>query len=83
MAQADVLDNENWYLFFYGSSDFKWADFGNVSNGGGTVTGGDNTIAPTILPKAGIEKIIYIGMGLLIIGAGIVSYKKYKKYQGI
>ena len=83
LAQADVLDNENWYLFFYGSSDFKWADFGNVSNGGGTVTGGDNTIAPTILPKAGIEKIIYIGMGLLIIGAGIVSYKKYKKYQGI
>ena len=76
LAQADVYDN-GWAMFFYGSSDFKWADFGNISSEV------DNTIAPTVIPKAGLEKIIFIGIGIMIIVAGITSYRKYKKYQGI
>ena len=76
LAQADVYDN-GWAMFFYGSDDFKWADFGNVSNGG------DNTIAPTVIPKAGLEKILFVGTGIMIIGLGIITYKKYNKYQGI
>ena len=84
LAQASTYSDGSWFMFFYGSGDFKWADFGSTPDAGSTPTGGtDTTIAPTILPKAGFEKIIYVGIGLMIIGAGIISYKKYKKYQGI
>ena len=87
LAQAKVYTdlNNEWYMFFYGSDNFKWADFGNIpTDGENTTTGGtDDTIAPIAIPKAGLEKIIFIGIGIMIIGAGITSYKKYKKYQGI
>ena len=87
LGKADVsLDSAlwEWSIFFYDSDDFKWTDFGSTPDAGSTPTGGtDTTIAPTILPKAGFEKIIYVGIGLMIIGSGIISYKKYKKYQGI
>ncbi len=84
LAQAIVHDNGKWAFFFYGSSDFKWADFGSLPNDESAITGGvDNTIAPTVLPKAGLEKIIFVGIGIMIIASGIISYRKYKKYQGI
>ncbi len=77
LAQANI-NISGWSMFFYGSSDFKWADFGEI-----TIGEGDNTIAPTDIPKAGLEKIISVGVGAISIGAGIVLYKKYKEYQGI
>lgn len=71
LAQASVFDNE-WYMFFYGSSDFKWADFGQVS------TDTDDTIAKVELPHAGLNTIITL-MGVMIIGVGAFSYVQYRK----
>ena len=72
LARASIYENDKWYMFFYGSSDFKWADFGGIIE--------DNTTARTILPKTGIYGYIIVGVGLLTI-IGVVSRKKYKKYN--
>ncbi len=72
LATASVINNEEWYMFFYGADDFKWADFGTVS--------GDNTMASGILPKTGTSYIMITIAGVVIAG-GIVAYKKYKKYN--
>ena len=71
LAQASVFDIE-WYMFFYGSSDFKWGDFGQVS------TDSDDTIAKVELPHAGLNTIITL-MGVMIIGVGAFSYVQYRK----
>ena len=70
LAQASVFDNE-WYLFFYGSSDFKWADFEQV--------GTDDTVAKEELPHAGIDTIIAFTVGVMLIGVGVFSYIQYRK----
>ena len=70
LAQASITDNEKWYLFFYGSSDFKWADFG-------TTVEKDKTTAPVVIPNAGVHTIIWITVGIALVG--VVSYKQYKK----
>ena len=72
LATASVINDEEWYMFFYGADDFKWADFGTVS--------GDNTMASGILPKTGTSYIMITIAGVVIAG-GIVAYKKYKKYN--
>ena len=77
LAQARIHDN-GWGLFFYGSSDFKWADFGNIAE-----SGDDDSIAPGKLPHAGSETIKCIGIGIIVVGVGAIFYSKYKKYQGI
>lgn len=69
LAQASVYDNE-WVMLFYGSSDFKWADFGQVST--------DDTIANVELPHAGLNTIIAL-MGAMIIVVGAFSYIQYRK----
>lgn len=70
LAQANVYKNNNWYLFFYGSSDFKWADFGNVSE--------DNTVAGGTIPQTGIS-LIWTILGIVLIGGGMFSYIQYRK----
>ena len=72
LAQANVYDN-GWGLFFYGSSDFKWSEWGT--------TGGDDSVAPGILPKTGAEYVMYGGLILVMSVSGFVAYKKYKKYN--
>lgn len=72
LARANVYDNNHWYMFFYGSSDFKWADFGDISE--------DKTVAPSILPRTGIYSYVICGIVVLAV-VGVISYKIYKKYN--
>lgn len=69
LAQASV-DEDEWWLFFYGDSDFQWADFEQVST--------DDTIAKEELPHAGIDTIIAL-IGVMIIVVGAFSYIQYRK----
>ena len=57
-------------MFFYGSSDFKWADFGQVST--------DDTTAKEELPHAGVNMIICTAV-LMLVGLGAFSYIQYKR----
>ena len=70
LAQANVLDNY-WSMFFYGSSDFKWADFGDTEV--------DNTIAEGPLPQAGAKEIIGATLIIVLLSVGIFSYIQYRK----
>lgn len=65
-----------WGLYTYGSSDFKWVDFGNI-----TEVENDDSIAPVELPHAGLKNILWIG--IIAITGAIVLYKKSNKYKGI
>lgn len=67
LAQARVYEN-GWGLFFYGSSDFKWANLGD-----------DNTTAKGDLPQTGVNSIICFTLGIAIICVGTFSYVQYKK----
>lgn len=85
LARASVYGNGNWFMFFYGSDDFEWTDFGNVSGEGNGSTihagGVDSTVAPSgRLPQTGVYN--YVIVGVCIIGLiGVVLYRKYKKYD--
>ena len=70
LAQANVLDN-HWSMFFYGSSDFKWADFGNTEV--------DNTTADGNLPQAGVKEMIWTSFIVVLLGVGTFSYIQYRK----
>lgn len=73
LANASSFENGEWYLYFYGASDFNWVDW-NVSNGE------DTTTAPGKLPQTGLNYIIVVPIifaGILVILARI----KYKKYN--
>ena len=39
----------------------------------------DPTAAKTILPKTGMDLLIWMGMGVTIAGIGIFSYLQYRK----
>ena len=73
LAQASVYQGGKWYMFFYGSSDFKWSEWGT-----NTV---DNTVKPGILPKAGIKYAVYGSLILIVAVSGNVVYRKYRKYN--
>lgn len=73
LAQSSVYDTGGWYMFFYGSSDFKWSEW--------ETTGEDGTIAPSKLPYAGKEIAIFSGVIIVVLAGGIIAYKKYKKYN--
>ncbi len=73
LAQASVYDSGNWYMLFYGSSDFKWSEWGT--------TGGDDSVAPGILPKAGVKYAMYGGIIFVVALSGVIAYKKYRKYN--
>lgn len=72
LARASVHDAEKWFMFFYGSSDFKWANFGNTEV--------DNTVAPDRLPQAGVNSILVVVTSVIAVG-GIIAYRKFKKYN--
>lgn len=72
LAQASTHDDGKWFMFFYGSSDFKWAEFGSEEI--------DDTKAPNVLPFAGVNNICIVLLGLISVG-GFVAYKQYKKYN--
>lgn len=73
LAQASVYDNGAWYMFFYGSSDFKWSEWGTD-----TV---DDTVKPGILPKTGVGYAMFGGIVLVVALSGFIAYKKYRKYN--
>lgn len=76
LAQADVFgaDQDNsWYLFFYGESSFKWADFGNVE---------DPTIAPTPIPQTGQSVIVAVAL-LSVVGLGVYTHRRLKNYRDV
>ncbi len=70
LARARV-SGDSWGLFFYGSSDFKWADFGTA--------GVDNTTASGKIPQTGANMMIWITLGLALIGGGAFSYIQYRR----
>lgn len=90
LAQADVNNDGKWWMFFYGSSDFKWTDFKNESNNSkpdveadpSEIEEDDNdddeTTVPTKLPNTGAEIMTFIAIILVISIGGFVAYKKYK-----
>ena len=78
LAKANVTSS-GWDLFFYGDDRFKWADFGNIDSNTGKT---DPTIAPTILPKTGINVIIITGV-LGIAMVAVITKKKYNNYKDI
>ena len=69
LSRADVY-TDAWYLFFYGTSDFKWADFGDVN----IDKAEDNTTAPGKIPQTGLHIAI-----IALIGVGTFSYIQYRK----
>ena len=78
LAQANVYNklNGEWYLFFYGTEKFKWADLGDAAQTG------DNTTADKVLPKTGVDMIaVFTIVGIVSIAtiAGI----KYFKFRDI
>lgn len=75
LAQYNAFANGEWSMFFYGSSDFKWA---NWDSGGPT----DSTLSPNPLPNTGALIVTLCGALLLMTSlCGVVAYKKYKKYN--
>ena len=71
LAKAGVYENGTWYLFFYGSSDFKWSEF--------ETTTVDNTTKPGKLPQTGVEYVMYCIVIFVTAVSGFIAYKKYKK----
>ena len=71
LAQANV--NNDWGLFFYGSSDFKWDDW--------DITEGDSSTAPGVLPQTGVEYVMLTVIIFVVAISGYIAYKKYKKYN--
>ena len=82
LAQASVYD-DSWYMFFYGTSDFKWSEWdtsGGTSGGSSKI---DNTVAPGVLPNTGIQYVISGGIILTVAIASFIAYKKYKKFNSL
>lgn len=73
LSRADVY-TDAWYLFFYGTSDFKWADFGDVN----IDKTEDNTTAPGKIPQTGLHIAIVTAI-IALIGVGTFSYIQYRK----
>ena len=73
LAQASVNSKDSWGLFFYGSSDFEWADFET------SAPGEDDTTAPGTIPQTGAQVIIWSIIAVALIGGGTFAYIKYRK----
>lgn len=76
LAQANVYPDK-WYLFFYGSNDFKWADFGNGGTTGKPTT--DGTIVNGKIPQTGVNAIIWTTLAIILIGGTAIHYIQYRK----
>ena len=82
LAQASNLLGNEWFMLFYGSSDFKWADFGDIKDdttGKGDTTSKDDTTAKGEIPQTGSKILIFGAIILIFMGSGIFAYIKYKK----
>lgn len=78
LAQSTINKGDGyWSLFFYGSSDFQWADFSNIS----TNNSEDNTTAKGRLPDAGAKFIIFSSIIIVTMAIGVIAYKKYNNYN--
>lgn len=73
LAQSSIPDDGKWYMFFYGTSDFKWTDWG-------TSDGDDTTVASGVLPQTGVSYAIISIIGIVVV-AGVIFRIKYKKYD--
>lgn len=76
-------------MFLYGSKDFTWADFGNVSDGNevktNNINGGttkDNSIAPKPVPQTG-ENYVLVGLVGIIVVSSLISLISFKKNRDI
>ena len=81
LAQASVYnDIGTWYLFFYGNSDFKWADFGDMNEDNkGEENNDDKTTAPSNkLPQTGAYGCVAFVVGAIAV-VGAISYRNYKR----
>ncbi len=79
LALSNVYDDGAWYMFFYGSNDFKWADFGNVSGGGEPSTGKeDPTTSNNDLPFTGKNAVITTSLIVLLVL--LVYFKRKNDY---
>ena len=77
-AQADVFKEQNsYYLFLYGSNDFKWADFGTDYE-----NSQDTTTATTNLPQTG-QSFIVITIIAMVSLIGFAGYKFTRKNRDI
>ena len=77
LALANVfpsMEGHPWYLFFYGQGDFKWADFGEITD--------DPTVAPTPIPQTGQTIIVALALGSVIV-LGYYSYRRIKVYRDV
>ena len=74
LAQAGV-DSKGWGLFFYGSADFEWEDWENVSK--------DESVAPGVLPQTGSNVLVWIALGIFLVGGGTFSYIQYRKNKWV
>ena len=87
LAQAKVYENqaENvWYMFFYGSTDFKWANFDITTSTDNktTETNKDTTTSKQTIPYTGTKTILFSVIIISIIIVGVL-YNKNKKFKGI
>lgn len=77
-AQADVFKDQNsYYLFLYGSNDFKWAEFGTDYE-----NLGDTTTATTNLPQTGQSFAIVAIIGIVSL-MGLIGFKYIRKNRDI
>lgn len=77
-AEFNKLDS-GWKLFFYGSSDFEWADFGNVETNNTKEVENDHTTAKGNLPQTGVNTIMWGIVALVVVSAVTFFYIQYKK----
>ena len=84
LAQADI-NERYWGLFFYGSKDFEWADFENITdkpnNNNSSNANQDDTTIKGPLPQTGVEVIAWIVLGIVLIAGGTFSYIQYRKHS--
>ena len=86
IAKASVATSGStkgdWYLFFLGSEDFNWDDFGTIQTGTAIVDGNTTgTTKPKSLPKTGS-----VAIGLVIVamvGTAVFFKVKNNEYKGI
>ena len=79
---SSIVDS-TWHIGFYGSSDFKWIDYGSIPSQASTPTPvQDDTKAPTSLPSAGAGVIVFVAIGLTA-GVAIYFLRKTNYYKDI
>lgn len=81
LALCDAFDNGDWFMFFYGSNDFKWNNLG-VTNLPTNNNNNDPTLAPTILPNTGAGIILLSTIAVLTV-SGIIGYIKFNKWRDV